>query len=388
MAHGPRPISHRLIRLARDLRLSAALLVIWLIPPAAAVAKGPIPEPETAGRASGDDTDHRDAASRAYIIHLPGIAGPMRFDSRFGEGLVIGQAGSEVEIFDWVNNRRGLLALFDVEENRRQARRLAERIIALKAKDPARPLVITAHSGGTAVVAWALEMLAEGTEARRHEGTNGAGPETTVRVETTHGSATNREREGAVSESASGQRVEARGSPKATPTGSSESRGPSMPAREPLVDGVLFIASGLSSDYDLSPTLRQVRGRLFHLSSKHDNLILAAGTAVFGTLDRKNGLAAGKTGFYLPAGVAPESYERFVEVPYDRAWAEYGHYGDHEGMMTTSFAAKVAADLVRASLGVSVELPTTRPARPAPVKPTTGEVGANPQGAPEAAGRE
>ena len=149
---------------------------------------------------------------------------------------------------------------------------------------------------------------------------------------------------------------------------------------------MLFIASGLSSDYDLSPMLRQVRGCVFHLSSRHDNLILAAGTAVFGTLDRKNGLAAGKTGFYLPEGVAPEAYERFVEVPYDRAWAEYGHYGDHEGMMTTSFASAVGADLVRASLGVPVELPATRPAQPAPAKPTTTQVKST-QPAPAAAGR-
>ena len=49
------------------------------------------------------------------------------------------------------------------------------------------------------------------------------------------------------------------------------------------------------------------------------------------------------------------------------------HYGDHEGMMTRAFGRTVVADLIRASLGEEVELPTTRPiAPPAPTsRPTT-----------------
>lgn len=337
------PISHRVIRALRDLRVSGVLLVLTLLPTAApAHAKAPVRVDETSAaagptrermRESARDAvraasgDRAAFARSAYIIHLPGIAGPMWFDRRFAEGLVAGGAGSEVEIFDWVGRRRGLGALMGLEENRRQARLLAEHIIELKAKQPDRALVITAHSGGTAVAAWALEMLPEvqGTEARSHEGTKAVASQP-------HGD---------------------------------EAKEPQAP---PLVDGVILIASGLSSEYDLAPMLRQVRGGVFHLSSNADNFILGAGTIVFGTLDRKNGLAAGKTGFYLPAGVDPAAYARFTEVPYDRAWAELGHYGDHESMMSIRFGSTIVADLVRSSLGLEVALPATRPASPAPVR--------------------
>lgn len=242
---------------------------------------------------------------RAYIIHLPGIAGPMRIDHRLADGLVAGGAGQEVEIFDWVGRRRGFGALFGEEENRRQARRLAEHILELKAANPDRPLVITAHSGGTAIAAWALELLPE--LAGEKQGNEGE----------------------------AGQQV----------------------------DGVVLIASALSPRYDLSPMLGQVAGRVFHLSSDADNFILGAGTLVFGTLDRQFGVGAGKIGFMIPSDAADaEAYGRYIEVPYDKAWVELGHYGDHEGMMSVDFGRSVMSDLVRASLGEKVDLPTTRPA--------------------------
>lgn len=319
-----------LIRALRDLRVSAILLVLTLLPSAAAGEAG------SSARADENEAKRardRDAVAAAYVIHVPGIAGPMRFDSRFGEGLVVGGAGSEVEIFDWVGRRRGLPALYGLEENKRQAVRLAKHILELKRAKPQRALVITAHSGGTAIVAWALEMLPE-MQAAQPQNSEAAARTSDI------------------------ERPAVSGEVPAVQS-----------APSPLVDGVIFIASGLSPDYDLSPMLRQVRGRVFHLSSEHDNLILGAGTILFGTLDRKNGLAAGKGGFVLPAGCDEAAYARFCEVPYDKAWMRYGHYGDHEGMMTTSFAAAVMSDLVRASMGLEVPLPTTRPAGRAPAEP-------------------
>ena len=292
-----RKLSHRVLRFLRDLRVSALLSFLTLLP------VGPSAYAGTTVRAEAPDepVGRARAGTGAYIIHVPGIAGPLRIDHRLAEGLVAGGAGGEVEIFDWVGRRRGFGALFGEAENHRQARRLAEHILDLKRADPGRPLVITAHSGGTAIVAWALEL---------------------------------------VPELAAGQLKGA-----------------------PVVDGVILIASGLSPQYDLSPMMGQVAGRVFHLSSTADNLILGAGTLVFGTLDRKYGVAAGKTGFVIPADVAAAgAYERYAEVPYDRAWVELGHYGDHEGMMSLEFGRSVMSDLVRASLGEPVDLPTTRPA--------------------------
>ena len=307
------PLRRRLLRILRDLRVSLMLAGLTLLPSAASAQPATIITAEPAGAAG-----RAPALADTHIIHVPGIAGPLRIDRHLAEGLLAGGAASEVEIFDWVGRRRGFKALFGVDENHRQARRLALHILQLRQIHPDRRLVITAHSGGTAIAAWALEMLPALIEEQK--GKQGGEADDSL----------------------------------------------------PMVDGVILMAAGLSPEYDLSPMLRQVRGRVFHLSSKADNLILGAGTLVLGTLDRKFAIAAGKTGFYLPPGVEPAAYATFVEVPYDATWAELGHYGEHEGMMTTPFGASVISDLVRAALGESVPLPTTRPASPAPADaPTT-----------------
>ena len=296
-----------LIRHGRDLRVSFMLGLLTILPAPAALGFVPV---------TTADDDAAAAVRKPHVIHVPGIAGLRRIDRNLVAGIAKSGIAQEVEIFDWVGSRRGLTAVFGVEENRREARRLAERIIELKRGEPQRPVVLVAHSGGTAVAAWALELIPEltGEEAREHAA--GVLP----------------------------------------------------------VDGVVMLASGLSPDYDLSLAMRQVSGTTFHLSSSADQYILGAGTLIFGTLDRKFGVAAGKTGFYLPVDVDPLAYARFIEIPYDRAWRSLGHYGDHEGMMSRAFGEHVIANLIRAALGENVKLPTTRPAtRPGPTtKPVTG----------------
>ena len=297
-----------LLRNARDLRVSLMLGLLALLPAAPALGFVPVTTVAT-------DEEDRQGRPRAHVIHIPGIAGPRRIDRNLADGIAESGVASQVEIFDWVGNRRGLAAVFGVNENRRQARKLAERVLELKRQDVARPVVLVAHSGGTAIVAWALEVLPE-----------------------------------VAREAAGGVDV----------------------AEAPEVVGVVMLASGLSPEYDLARAMRQVSGMTFHLSSTADNYILGAGTLLFGTLDRKFGVAAGKTGFYLPMDVDPLAYARFIEIPYDQAWRALGHYGDHEGMMSRGFGRLVVANLVRASLGENVELPATRPAIPAPAtRPTT-----------------
>src|SRR5690606_7939106 len=150
------PLFSRFRRIAWDLRTQGLLLVITLLPAAwipGAVRAGQIEPPTT--RTAGATT-RPEQRPPAYVIHLPGIAGPMRIDQRLARGMADGGADGlveTVEIFDWVGNRRGFAALFGRDQNLRQARRLAEHIVELKRQQPDRPVVITSHSGGTAVTA-------------------------------------------------------------------------------------------------------------------------------------------------------------------------------------------------------------------------------------------
>lgn len=306
----------RLRRILCDLDVQRRLLILTLLPAAW------IPGTAAGGLLDRPTTRPTTARQPAYVIHVPGVAGPMRIDRRLADGIAEGGDDGfveEVEIFNWVGDRRGLPAVFGIEENKRQARLLAEHLLQLKREQPDRPVLITAHSGGTAIVAWALELLPElaAGEGEWDDVEDGQGGEEPANV-------------------------------------------PPLP--EGLkVDGVVLLASGLSGGFDLSPALANVKGQVFHLSSDADNFILGAGTMIFGTLDRVRGLAAGKTGFLLPTGLDALAYANFAEIAYDLAWRDLGHFGDHEGMMTRAFAKTVVIPLLRASTGEPVDnLPATR----------------------------
>jgi hypothetical protein len=98
-----------------------------------------------------------------HVIHLPGILGPRRIDRTFTAGLADGLRASgavvTVETFDWVGRRRGTAALVGDQENRRQAELLADRIRQLQRTRPDRHVLLTAHSGGTGPMLFAIEQL-------------------------------------------------------------------------------------------------------------------------------------------------------------------------------------------------------------------------------------
>jgi pimeloyl-ACP methyl ester carboxylesterase len=98
------------------------------------------------------------------LLHLPGIAGPLRVDRQFVDGLRDGGLRGEVEVIDWTENDPGLNALFARKRNDKQATRLANRIEQARRASPKGRIVLTAHSGGTAIVVWALEQLPDGIQ--------------------------------------------------------------------------------------------------------------------------------------------------------------------------------------------------------------------------------
>jgi pimeloyl-ACP methyl ester carboxylesterase len=91
-----------------------------------------------------------------YILHLPGIGGPLSIDRALSTGLSLAHL-PDLEIYDWTDHDPGLHALTAYERNQRQAEVVAEKLTAQYRAHPDRPIIVTSHSGGTGIAVWALE---------------------------------------------------------------------------------------------------------------------------------------------------------------------------------------------------------------------------------------
>jgi hypothetical protein len=90
-----------------------------------------------------------------------------------------------------------------------------------------------------------------------------------------------------------------------------------------------------------------VRGKAYVFFSDRDTVVLSAGTRIFGTIDGVYSPAAGYAGFKPPPASDPTAYAKLVQFPYDAAWAKFGNYGDHIGLMETSFSRAILVPLLQ-----------------------------------------
>lgn len=139
------------------------------------------------------------------------------------------------------------------------------------------------------------------------------------------------------------------------------------------VDTVVMLASALSPEYDLTESLRHVRGRMYSFTSLTDTLVLGVGTKTFGTIDGIQSDAAGRTGFVLPSSADAAQYAKLVSVPYDADWMRLDHIGDHIGPMSRAFAAEVLTPIVRGDDPSLITAPTTPATARATTRPATRE---------------
>jgi hypothetical protein len=95
----------------------------------------------------------------AYLLHLPGIGGDRGLDSRMVRSLVQAGFDGETEVYDWTSTDAGLMALTNQQRHRHEAGVVAAKLTAIRRADPNREIILTAHSGGTGVLVWALEKL-------------------------------------------------------------------------------------------------------------------------------------------------------------------------------------------------------------------------------------
>lgn len=103
-------------------------------------------------------------------------------------------------------------------------------------------------------------------------------------------------------------------------------------ALEALPEGVsvrtvLLLGPTVRPDYDLTPALRRVEGRMIALTSSGDWFVNGLGPLLFGSADRKHTPAAGMVGFRNAPH--PDVADRFIEVRYQRRFALSGYFGDH-----------------------------------------------------------
>jgi hypothetical protein len=96
---------------------------------------------------------------RPYLLHIPGIGGLLRMDSILLAGLQTGGLDADYDTFDWTCQDPGLNALVNLPRNRQQAQLIADKIARQYRANPRQPILITCHSGGAGLVAWALEKL-------------------------------------------------------------------------------------------------------------------------------------------------------------------------------------------------------------------------------------
>jgi hypothetical protein len=96
----------------------------------------------------------------AVLIHVPGTSGNTVFDQKWTDALTAGGLQAHVEHFEWTRpGKRHLVALHAVEQNREDAKPLAERITHLRRTRPDRRIILTSQSGGPMIAAFALEKL-------------------------------------------------------------------------------------------------------------------------------------------------------------------------------------------------------------------------------------
>lgn len=103
-----------------------------------------------------------DRYERGLVIVLPGVEGKSHLTTSVAKGLADGGVPCAIEIYDWTVGLPWVAPVVNLRNearNRREARKIAERIIAYQDRYPGRPTYIIGHSGGGGITVWVLEAL-------------------------------------------------------------------------------------------------------------------------------------------------------------------------------------------------------------------------------------
>lgn len=98
---------------------------------------------------------------KTWLLHLPGISGETGLDQGMIRGLKEGGYDGAVETYNWTGENAGLGALLASQRNHQNARNIADLIAQHFHANPSDRIVLTSHSAGAGLCAWALEALPE-----------------------------------------------------------------------------------------------------------------------------------------------------------------------------------------------------------------------------------
>jgi pimeloyl-ACP methyl ester carboxylesterase len=97
--------------------------------------------------------------TRPYLLHLNGIGGKRYIDQMLTSGLKLGGLDADFELYDWTGEDEGLVALGHVQRHVEQSAIVEKKLEQIIKADPNRRVIVTSHSGGSGIAAWALEQL-------------------------------------------------------------------------------------------------------------------------------------------------------------------------------------------------------------------------------------
>ncbi|MBX3395670.1 MAG: hypothetical protein KF841_09915 [Phycisphaerae bacterium] len=110
-----------------------------------------------------------------------------------------------------------------------------------------------------------------------------------------------------------------------------------------MLDRLILTAAAVSNDYNLS-IVRSRCHAIDNFYSRADGIV-GWGTSLFGTIDRKNTLSAGHTGFVDARGNLLKA-DRINQHEWRIDWLKYGHTGSHFGYRARKWAEVILAPRV------------------------------------------
>jgi pimeloyl-ACP methyl ester carboxylesterase len=101
-----------------------------------------------------------------YTIILPGVEGLSFANSNLAQGLKNSGYDGAIEIDNWTTGSFLLLPIHlrDINRNRREAWRIAQKIVSYQNRYPGRPVHLIGHSGGGGIALMTLEALPSGRQ--------------------------------------------------------------------------------------------------------------------------------------------------------------------------------------------------------------------------------
>ncbi len=94
------------------------------------------------------------------VLVLPGVGGGAMTTTVY-DGLEAGGVDYAIEMVSWTSPWGVLDSLQNEERNRREAQKIADRVVAYQAEFPGRPVFLVGHSGGGGIAVWTAEALPE-----------------------------------------------------------------------------------------------------------------------------------------------------------------------------------------------------------------------------------